>query len=129
MAERIAILDDDAPFSAFLHELLADDGYDLLMVGKPADAHQELRSFMPQIILLDLHFGGALALEILDRIKADLLLGMIPVITCSEDRIMLAREGALLDEYGCHVLVKPFELDALEELLSRILAGAAEDQP
>jgi CheY-like chemotaxis protein len=128
MAERIAVLDNDAPFSAVMHELLTDDGYDQLMVDELAPAHAALRSFVPQVIVLDLHFGAAPGLAVLSAIKADPLLAAIPMIICSADKIMLAREQALLGEYGCHVLVKPFELEALEELLSHVLAGVVETE-
>jgi CheY-like chemotaxis protein len=129
MRKRIAVLDDDAPFGAVLRELLSDDGYDLLMLAQPARAYQAIRSFVPHVIVLDLHFGGSSGLQVLDGIRSDPFLGDIPVIVCSVDTAMLARESALLDGYGYHVLVKPFELDALEGLLARLLAGAIEDAP
>ncbi len=70
MNERILILDDEVETFDGLRELLRDEGYDVLMLSSPFELPFLLRSYKPDLVLIDLGMpalGGATLLKTIPR--------------------------------------------------------------
>ena len=110
IAKTIAIIDDDAPISDMLCEILQKEGYSVLTAYSGTEALYLLAQERPDLILLDLMLPGLSGEEVLKQISG------IPVIVISakvdaEDKVNLLVAGAV--DY----VSKPF---SVRELLARI---------
>lgn len=110
IAKTIAIIDDDAPISDMLCEILQKEGYSVLTAYSGTEALYLLAQERPDLILLDLMLPGLSGEEVLKQISG------IPVIVISakvdvEDKVNLLMAGAM--DY----VSKPF---SVRELLARI---------
>lgn len=110
IAKTIAIIDDDAPISDMLCEILQKEGYSVLTAYSGTEALYLLAQKRPDLILLDLMLPGLSGEEVLKQISG------IPVIVISakvdiEDKVNLLMAGAV--DY----VSKPF---SVRELLARI---------
>lgn len=110
IAKTIAIIDDDAPISDMLCEILQKEGYCVLTAYSGTEALYLLAQERPDLILLDLMLPGLSGEEVLKQISG------IPVIVISakvdvEDKVNLLMAGAV--DY----VSKPF---SVRELLARI---------
>lgn len=110
IAKTIAIIDDDAPISDMLCEVLQKEGYSVLTAYSGTEAIYLLAQERPDLILLDLMLPGLSGEEVLKQISG------IPVIVISakvdvEDKVNLLMAGAV--DY----VSKPF---SVRELLARI---------
>jgi|GEM_PF-682728 len=122
----IAVVNDDPAFIELVRELLEDEGYATTAYREGPTAVDFLQARTPDLLVLDIRLkqpeGGWAVLEAL---RADPRTRALPVIVCSADRPFLRRRAAALEEYGCGVLEKPFQIDALYALVAAMLAPAS----
>ncbi len=69
---RVLIVDDDPVIRFVLHELLVEEGYDVLEAASMQAARRVLASDMPDIITLDLNLAGEWSTGLLKEIKTDI---------------------------------------------------------
>ena len=108
--KNIMIVDDDMNIGNMLEEVLAREGYGVTRAYSGTEALLVLRSYKPDLILLDLMLPGLNGEEILPELSG------IPVIVVSakvgvEDKVELLMNGA------ADYVTKPFDT---KELLARI---------
>ena len=116
MERRILIIEDDPSITLMVRDNLEYEGFKVSSVADGSRAIQAARSFMPDLILLDLMLPGLDGYEICSAISQSTL--RIPVIILSArsqsaDKVRGLQLGA--DDY----VTKPFSLD---ELLARVHA-------
>ena len=116
MERRILIIEDDPSITLMVRDNLEYEGFKVSSVADGSRAIQAVRSFMPDLILLDLMLPGLDGYEICSAISQSTL--RIPVIILSArsqsaDKVRGLQLGA--DDY----VTKPFSLD---ELLARVHA-------
>lgn len=116
MERRILIIEDDPSITLMVRNNLEYEGFKVSSVADGRQAIQAARSFMPDLILLDLMLPGLDGFEICRAISQSSL--GIPVIILSArsqsaDKVRGLELGA--DDY----ITKPFSLD---ELLARVHA-------
>ena len=120
---RVLVAEDHPNCRWVLGALLRRAGYDCRTAGDGAEALSLVRSFAPQVILMDLMMPGIDGLEATRRLKADSRTRSIPVFAVSADVSDAARIAAR--EAGCETLLsKPI---AMEELFEWI-AGLRNDR-
>ena len=68
---KIMIIDDQPLLSKWLVEDLSIENYRILRTEDVDDIHENMRTFMPDILLLDIFFGGYERWDILHRIKLE----------------------------------------------------------
>jgi putative two-component system response regulator len=112
----VLVVDDDAHVRRLLVALLKPRGYVTAAAGSAEEAQQQLKTFRPDVILLDLHLPGRSGQDILAELRADPVTRLLPVIMITggatgEERLQ-AMAGGVTD-----FVAKPF---ASEELLPRI---------
>ena len=112
---RILVVEDEPQIANFLRVGLGYEGFSVAVAEDGYEALAELKSFKPQLVILDLMLPGIDGMELAERMRADpdLMIIMLTARDQVEDRIAGLRAGA--DDY----LVKPFDF---EELVARIHA-------
>lgn len=114
--QRILIIDDETQIRRFLRVSLTSHGYDVRDVGTGQAGLDEVVSFVPELVILDLGLPDMSGIEVLTQIRA---WSKVPIIILSvkeqeTDKIMALDNGA--DDY----VTKPF---GMGELLARMRAA------
>lgn len=113
---RILIVDDDDLFLKSIHKELDRMGYPVRTASCAEDGLRELRSFPPDIVLLDVRLPDKNGLELLRIIKDR---------DSSAEVIMLTAYGSIdaaidsLQSGAYHYLVKPAKLSEIEALIQK----------
>jgi CheY-like chemotaxis protein len=120
----LAVINDDTLFLQLMHDLLEqDEGYEVLICREWEDAHGFVKTQHPDLVILDIRLGGEeRGWTILNLLTLDPETRPIPVIVCSAAIHSLHEHQPWLDKFGVCALPKPFDLDMLLEMVSRMLA-------
>ena len=115
MKSRVLVVEDDGNLSTLLRENLSFEGFDVRVVADGLLAVEEARTFLPDLVVLDLMLPGRDGFELCAMLRRN---GRTPILIVSarsqkNDKVRGLNLGA--DDY----LVKPFEL---EEFLARVNA-------
>jgi len=114
-APRVLIVEDDVEIAQALQRSLRLEGYEVRLVGDGERALSDARSYVPDVVLLDLGLPGLDGLEVAKRLRSD---GDVPILMLTARDALESRvEG--LDSGADDYLVKPFER---QELLARMRA-------
>ena len=110
------IIEDDRDIAALFRHVLDIAGYhtEIEMHGKEAVKH--LHSVQPDIVLLDLHLPGVSGVQILEQIRADERLKLVPVVVVTA----YSRDADSLPVEPDLVLLKPVNLEQLSNLVQRL---------
>lgn len=116
----ILVVDDERPVREFLSEALADAGHHILQALHGQQALAVLERARPDLVLSDLMMPLMDGRELCQVLKDDPATARIPVVlmTAAAPRVL---EGARADA----VLRKPFDLDALDAVIERLLGPRA----
>src|SRR3954453_12613225 len=112
---RVLIVEDDEEIAQALQRSLRLEGYEVRLVPDGEGALADARSYVPDLVLLDLGLPGLDGIDVARRLRAD---GDVPILMLSARDAWMSRvEGrsARSDYYP----VKPFER---QELLARMRA-------
>ncbi len=115
---HVAVINDDTTFLRLMDELLGkEEGYRVSTSFVGSEAYQFVRDLQPDLVVLDLVFGGdaELGWRTLDLLTLDPVTGRIPVIVCSAATVQLQDHSDWLSRFNVEVLPKPFDLDTLLE--------------
>ena len=112
----VLVVDDEAQVRGVLVALLKPRGYVTATAGSAEEAQERLKTFRPDVILLDLHLPGKSGQDVLAQLRADPVTRLLPVIMITggatgEERLR-AMAGGVTD-----FVSKPF---ASGELVARI---------
>lgn len=110
---RILLVDDEVPIQRAVAPLLRARGYDVEFAATGEEASQQLRSFAPDLVILDLGLPDMEGLDVCQRMRAE---SAVPIIVLSA-RGAEADKVASLDLGAEDYVTKPF---GPEELLARI---------
>jgi two-component system, OmpR family, response regulator MtrA len=113
MRQKILIVEDDASLAQILRDNLLLDGFEVEWASAPDPALSAFRSFVPDLVLLDVMLPGFSGFELARALRHG---GKTPIIILSArgekvDKLTGLRLGA--DDY----ITKPFDM---EELVARI---------
>ena len=112
------LADDDATICSFVSDVLVDEGHDVLIAHDGAAALDLVQEHSPQLVLLDDSMPGCDARCFMDdyRQRAAPRAPVI-LVTASHDASRRAAQVEADDYLG-----KPFELDALLDMVARYAA-------
>ncbi len=123
---RITVLNDNAEFLELMSAILDDDaGYDVATFSEATTSVDDLVESRPDLVIVDLLLAGASGWEIVALSRADERLADVPIVVCSADVASLRERAGELERIGnVHVLVKPFGIDELTEIVERLIGRA-----
>jgi DNA-binding response OmpR family regulator len=111
MQARALLIEDDLLIRNLLRELLAEEGHRVLVANATLDP-VDVSQLRPNLILLDLWFGGAAwGMNWLRELGVTPGARRIPVIVCTADARLVRREAEQLRSLAADVILKPFDLD------------------
>ncbi len=116
MAERVLIVEDDAPVRRMLERSLGAEGFEVRSSADGGAALAQAERSAPDLVVLDVAMPGLDGFEVCRRLRAKGLTGGVLMLTARdavEDRVRGLAAGA--DDY----VVKPF---AIEEVVARLRA-------
>jgi len=128
---RVLLVEHDVNLGRLFRSVLEDEGFRVELVLDPDDVLSEVRSRLPDLVVLDLPPPADEALETLDRLRADDVARKVPIVA-------LTTADAVYDHgvssYNVRVVLqKPFELDhfvdAVHEHVSSPSLHARVDAP
>lgn len=122
---RIAVIDDNADFLDLMRDLLSERYEVVALSGKGLTPHA-IADCLPDMVMVDLHLDGdsLQGWEIVTLLRAHRRLRSVPILVCSADQLGLgAQADRMLAMGNTALIVKPFSLDALEELINHGLSG------
>jgi putative two-component system response regulator len=96
---RILVVDDNVDNASLMAQMLQTRGYAVRVVHNAGDAEREIRSHLPDLILLDVIMPGKSGYDLCHELKADPLTRLIPLVlitglTDREDKIRGIEAGA-----------------------------------
>ena len=115
----ILVVDDDASIRGLIREILEIEGYETVGLSNGHDTVVMARALQPALIVMDLRMPVMDGVSAIRLLQADPETAAIPIIALSAGLTLLAEARTLPIE---GVLTKPFEIDALLDLIDRCLA-------
>ena len=80
MTEKTICYIDDCEANLRLIEKTLSGDYQVIKLDSPVDAHEQVASIKPDLILLDVHMPEVDGYEVCRRIRSDFTLDAVPVI-------------------------------------------------
>ncbi len=118
MNKRILIVDDEETIRLSLKEGLMDMGYGVATAGNGAAALEEIKSFKPQVVFLDMRLAKENGLALIPRIKEIDKDAEVVIMTAYGDiqtAVKAIKEGAY--DY----INKPFDLAEIDIIIERVI--------
>lgn len=106
--KKILIVDDDADFSKILEARLQQKGYEVTMAHSSAEASAMVKTFPPDLVLLDLNLPDVAGDITALRIKSENGNRIIPIIALTGYNDPLAQGTTRAMGFVDHI-VKPYE--------------------
>ena len=122
MARTILIVDDEASILESLQEILEHEGYAVVVAANGKQALAEVERARPSLVLTDLMMPQLNGLQLLEALRARPELEGLPVVLMSAVHAPPVRATQLWTAF----LGKPFEIDALLEVIRRALGDPQE---
>lgn len=114
MAQRILVINDTPEILELFQEILAEEGYEVVLYSYATQDTVEIERHHPDLIILDYIFGTEkLGWQLLQKLKMRPDTARIPIIICTAAiREVREIEGFLLAK-GVTLVPKPFDIDDL----------------
>ena len=115
--QRVLVVDDEESIRKTLHAYLESDGFIVRLISDGAEVLPTVRTFLPDVIVLDIMLPGMDGLEVLRllRQESSVLVLMLSARGDETDRLLGLRMGA--DDY----VVKPFSPREVAARVSTLL--------
>lgn len=122
---KILLVEDSKVLAPALIGIFKEDGHECVWVKDGLEALAKLRTFIPDIILMDIMLPKISGFEITERIKKDERLWKIPVIVLSTLSSKEYKERALTSGAD-HFVEKPYDL---KEVLKEVYKFLPREKP
>ncbi len=119
---KILIVDDERDIGVLFGELMRDMGYEVLSAANGEQALTVIESYKPDLVVSDVHMPKMDGKELYKRVlqKSPAYSGRFVFITGSEIDAPLRK---LFTDSRCELVVKPFDISVLSEIIERKIAG------
>ena len=126
MTPRLLVLDDEQDLLLLYQLILEPEGYLVHVAASGFEQVTEIEHFQPDLLILDYHVRGHHGAEPLVRqLKTYPPTAALPLILCTADAYAIAEEEDFLRTHHVGVILKPFALADLIQLVRHMLAGTA----
>ncbi|HUP45362.1 MAG TPA: PAS domain S-box protein [Thermoanaerobaculia bacterium] len=116
LRRRVLIVEDDESVGEGLRILLADEGFDVELIGRGLEAVPAIEAFQPDLVLLDVNLPDVSGIEVYDRIR--IRHDSLPVIFSTGHAD--ARALAEVRDRKVPSIMKPYEIEELISLMSTV---------
>lgn len=121
----IVVAEDDGAIRAFIHDLLDDEGYQVLCFTSGADALQAIHRRTPDLALLDMRLEAQdTGLRVLAQLRQQPETARVAVVVYSADRSFLEAKRDDITALGGAIVHKPFDTQILLATIERLLLAS-----
>ena len=122
-SQRALVVNDTQEILELFDEILSGLGFDVVLMSYAPRELDRIREVKPDIIVLDFLMGDRelLGWQLLQKLKMDRRLDAIPVIVCTAAVRTVEEQQGYLTEQGVIVVLKPFNVDQLEDAVKRAM--------
>ena len=126
MIKRILVVDDRNELLHLMRRVLEDEQYQVSIHQDGKDAFMQVKSMLPDLLILDLKLGDMSGQDILKQVKNDPATADVPVIVYTAavleaDEVTRLINGDTQFYRSVSLLRKPFELTALLDKVEELL--------
>ena len=116
---RALVVNDTQEILELFAEILEGLGYETVLMSYAPRELERVRETEPDLIVLDFLMGDRelLGWQLLQKLKMDRRTDSIPIIVCSAAVKAVEEQQGYLTEQGVFVVLKPFNVDQLEEAI------------
>jgi DNA-binding response OmpR family regulator len=118
---KILIVEDDPDVRLGYHVMLKANRFETFVAADAVSATSQARTHQPDLIILDLGLPAGDGFIVLERLRANASLSLIPVIVVSARDVQGNKERSLTAGAKAYVQ-KPWNDDELLSLIDRVLA-------
>jgi CheY-like chemotaxis protein len=127
VGKQILVIDDKSELLHLMRRVLEDEDYHVSILQDGRDAFAQVKSQLPDLLILDLKLGDISGQDILKQLKQDQVTAEIPVIVYTAAVLEAEEVSHLISSDLVHysnvqVVQKPFELEDLLVLVERLLS-------
>ena len=115
---RVLLVEDNVDLAEGLAMVLKIQGHEVRVVHEALAAVESAQSSIPDVIILDIGLPGISGYEAARRIRTDPALGTVVLVALTGHDLEGDRQRALAAGFDHH-LVKPVEMDVIDDLLAR----------
>jgi CheY-like chemotaxis protein len=130
---HILVINDTPQILALFDELLGEAGYRVTTDRFTVETDRllaDLKELAPDLVILDLVIGSeGLGWQFLQMLKMDRSTREMPIIVCSAAVRQVHELQAHLDDMGVAVVLKPFDIDHLLNVVSNVLDSEVQGRP
>ena len=114
---RALVVNDTQEILELFAEILEGLGYETVLMSYAPRELERVRETEPDLIVLDFLMGDRelLGWQLLQKLKMDRRTDSIPIIVCTAAVKAVEEQQGYLTEQGVVVVLKPFNVDQLEE--------------
>ena len=110
---RVLVVEDEPQVALVLHDALQEFGYQVRVSVDGHEALNQVATFRPHVILLDLWLPGLPGESVLERVRSEAPAVPVVIVSGNND-VDLAR--ALLARGAFDYVMKPFDLAVVERI-------------
>ncbi|MGB9662453.1 MAG: response regulator [Moorellaceae bacterium] len=115
---KVLVVDDEAGVRLLLELVFKEEGYQVAVAANGLLALQKIRSFQPDVVILDIKMPVMNGLEALPKIKALSPQTKVIIITAYLETNSLRQ---VWERGASGFLLKPFDLEAIKSEVHRVL--------
>lgn len=120
MARKILIADDEEDVKIVIRLFLESKGYEVETAYDGLDAIDKVKTWKPELILLDVMMPLIDGFEVCRRLKDDPATAAIPIVMVSAASQTESKKRGL-SAGAADYIVKPFEPEELHDVIARLL--------
>jgi CheY-like chemotaxis protein len=127
VGKQILVIDDKSELLHLMRRVLEDEDYHVSILQDGRNAFAQVKSQLPDLLILDLKLGDVSGQDILKQLKQDQVTAEIPVIVYTAAVLEAEEVSHLIGSDQAHysnvqVVQKPFELEDLLTLVEKLLS-------
>ncbi len=131
--KHIFVVNDDQAIRDLFEDLLGEEGYQVTTDAfrwHTQAVHDDIVAAQPDLAILDFVVGNeGGGWQLLQTLKMDRRARDIPIIVCTAAVKQVTELSAQLDEMGVKVVTKPFDIDHLLNVVSRVWEYQSTTEP
>ncbi len=117
---KVFLLDDDELIVSVLSRALKKEGYEMYAETKTDSVINKIKSWAPDIVVLDITMPGRNGMDILQEIKSSEINTQVVMLT-ADDTAETAAKAMKLG--AVDYLTKPFNMNEVKVVISNIIEG------